>query len=471
MSTEVSRSLPQVPTEFIAIGPPLARGGSAVVWRARNRITGREVALKVWLSPLGDEQDRRAFETESRRHLELPEHPCIVRWLWAAAPADGLPWLATELHGESLGSIVRRDGPYPLAAGLVVALDLLDGLAVMHSHGLVHRDVKPDNVVVSAGRAALCDLGVSMPVNAPDDDCAAGTRSYLAPELLAGGQDVRANCRTDVFSAARTIRTAVGPDVPLALDLLLTRAQSVEPLDRPADAGEFAVRLAKVTADLGCPTRRGSVDPALPVRHHRRFSRRTVIAGLVAATLLLAGACATAVMVGKSSAPSDSGTVSATGVPSSAAQQVATASTEQTAALPAARVAPDIRPDGAPVLLEHRPDKGSCTGAVVPGGSVDHKFGGATVAITILHRDRQAGTLCAEFHKAGDNKTYGKPSYLALTLCNSAGECDSDWYDYKWWAGPVVVDDLPGCASWRVSMTDVAGSDWMLKDAVGSIGC
>ena len=80
--------VPAVPAEFEAIGPPLARGASAVVWRARNRVTGREVALKVWVSPLDTDEERSHFEAESRRHLELPENPHIVRWLWdQCAPA------------------------------------------------------------------------------------------------------------------------------------------------------------------------------------------------------------------------------------------------------------------------------------------------------------------------------------------------------------------------------------------------
>jgi hypothetical protein len=107
----------------------------------------------------------------------------------------------------------------------------------------------------------------------------------------------------------------------------------------------------------------------------------------------------------------------------------------------------------------------------VPGSTIDHRANGVIVATTTLYRDPSAGTLCAYFRKAGSSDTYNKRTYLSLTLCNSAGDCDSDWYTYKWWAGPVVVKDSGGCASWRVSMTDLTGSRWVLRDVVGSIGC
>ena len=492
-NVEPRTALPQVPSEFEAIGPPLARGSSAVVWRARNRVTGREVALKVWLSPLDTAEERGHFEAESRRHLELPENPHIVRWLWAAAPADGPPWLATELHGESLGTILRRQGPLPLAAGLVIALDLLDGLAVMHRSGMVHRDVKPDNVLVTADRAALCDLGVSTSVAEPAVDPEAGTHSYLAPELTDGDPDGTANFRSDVYSAARTIRQALGTDVPLAVDQLLTRAQSTAPQDRPSDAVDFAERLSRIAADLGFGFRAGlagatataTVTPpgttTAPVNSARRPGsrsrrpRRALVAVVVAATVLLicAGVAVLVLHHGTPPAAAPAATDQQTQLPVGNAASSGSASSGSAGGggLAAAHLAPDIAADGHPVLLNRRPDNGHCSGAAIPGASVDHRVGSATVATTTLYRDPAARTLCAYFRKAHSDTSYDKRTYLSLSLCNSAGKCDSDWYTYKWWAGPVTVDDTVGCASIRVSMTDLTGTRWLLKDEVDPIGC
>ena len=88
MTDGAGDDLPTVPDDFVAIGPPIASGGSAVVWRARHRVTGREVALKVWHHPLSTAEQRAQFDAESRLHQQLSGHPHVVPWLWAAAPAD-----------------------------------------------------------------------------------------------------------------------------------------------------------------------------------------------------------------------------------------------------------------------------------------------------------------------------------------------------------------------------------------------
>lgn len=206
---------PSVPDDFVALGPPIASGGSAVVWRARHRVTGREVALKVWHHPLRTAEQRAQFDAESRLHQQLSGHPHVVSWLWAAAPADAPAWMATELHGEALSELTAEAGPLSLSSGVAVGLDLLDGLAAVHATGVVHRDVKPQNVLVKDGRAALCDLGIAMHVDTLTRDTCAGTTAYLAPELLRRGPDQSRDFRADVYSAARTIRTAVGDDVPM----------------------------------------------------------------------------------------------------------------------------------------------------------------------------------------------------------------------------------------------------------------
>jgi eukaryotic-like serine/threonine-protein kinase len=136
--------VPAVPDDFVAIGPPIASGGSAIVWRARNRVSGKEVALKVWHHPLSSAEQRAQFDAESRLHQQLSGHPHIVTWLRAAAPADAPAWMATELYGQALSELTAETGPLDLQQGVVIGLDLLDGLAAVHAKGVVHRDVKPE---------------------------------------------------------------------------------------------------------------------------------------------------------------------------------------------------------------------------------------------------------------------------------------------------------------------------------------
>ena len=285
MTDGAAGDLPAVPDDFVAIGPPIATGGSAVVWRARHRVTGREVALKVWHHPLSTAEQRAQFDAESRLHQQLSGHPHIVPWLWAAAPADAPAWMATELHGQALSELTRRTGPLSLQEGVVIGLDLLDGLAAVHAKGVVHRDVKPENVLVKDGRAALCDLGIAMHVDTLTGDTGAGTTAYLAPELLRRGGDQSPDFRSDVYSAARTIRTAVGDDVPDALDQLLTRAESEEPADRPADAADFRDRLEKVSDRLGLAAPVDAVEAGPPSSRRRSL---IIVAACVIAVAVIA---------------------------------------------------------------------------------------------------------------------------------------------------------------------------------------
>ena len=111
----------------------------------------------------------------------------IVTYSWAEEdPPGGLPWIGMERHGESLRHVVEASRT-PLGEKLVLSADLLAALAAMHSHGMLHRDVKPANVVADGGRAKLCDLGLVLDSAGLTEDNAAGTPGYIAPELLAGG--------------------------------------------------------------------------------------------------------------------------------------------------------------------------------------------------------------------------------------------------------------------------------------------
>ncbi|NAZ83947.1 protein kinase, partial [Kineococcus sp. R8] len=240
---------PPFPAGFEPVGNPLGAGSSAVVWLARRTVDGRTTALKVWRGPLADDGQRQRFLREVRHHAELAAvSGHLVAYTWAEPDADP-PWIAVEPHGGSLVQELAEHGRPPLPTGLVWAHDLLLGLAAMHSTGTLHRDVSPANVLVDRSRAKLCDFGLTLDVAASTRDNGAGTPRYLAPELQAG--DRRPDPRSDVWSAAVTVRDLLGDDLPAGLEQTLTAAASFRPEDRPATAASRCRRAANSAAALG----------------------------------------------------------------------------------------------------------------------------------------------------------------------------------------------------------------------------
>lgn len=224
----------------------LGEGSSAVVYRAVNQTIQAQVALKRWRYQLTRAQ-RMRFLSECRLQWQLSGHPNIVRLLWAEAPDDGPPWLAMELFEQSLAGRLLGP-PLPDAEAWRIALGLVRGLAAMHALGVLHRDVKPGNVLLTGGRVALGDLGISILADWHTVDAAAGTDAYVAPELQAGAPP---SFRSDVYSAAVTLRRLFGACPPPDVERLLTRGASHDPRDRPADAGQLEADLVDRAAAHG----------------------------------------------------------------------------------------------------------------------------------------------------------------------------------------------------------------------------
>lgn len=277
---------PPLPPHFTAIAP-LGRGNAAVVWRATYRVTGQEVAVKVWYRPLSGQAERERFINECHWHALLSDHPNIVGWVWASSPDEPNPWIATVPHGVSLTTWRRGNVRPSVEVALGIGMDLLAGLAEIHRMSLVHRDVNPNNILVDqSGRAALCDLGIAMSVTRLTREYAAGTPGYVAPELEAGTD--APSFTSDVYSAATVISELLGDDIPWQIDHLInTVAGSHRPSDRPADAGDFRQRLRRAMHEAGI-----ELGPKLTVIQSRergfgvrRLHRR---ASAVAGALLLA---------------------------------------------------------------------------------------------------------------------------------------------------------------------------------------
>jgi serine/threonine protein kinase len=165
----------------------LGRGGTADVWRADDEALDRTVALKLVTVPT-DEGAARAGD-EARTLAKL-SHPCLVPVYDAGTDDQGRPWVVMELvEGETLSETLKR-GPVPSQRAATIGRSIAEALGYVHTQGLVHRDVKPGNILIgNDGRVRLTDFGIARLVDAAkvtSTGMMIGTASYLAPEQVAG---------------------------------------------------------------------------------------------------------------------------------------------------------------------------------------------------------------------------------------------------------------------------------------------
>ncbi|MGO1051475.1 serine/threonine-protein kinase [Crossiella sp. CA198] len=266
---------------------PIGSGGMGVVWLAVDERDGGPVAVKRARSADVDgARGRRRLRGEAGIVAGL-KHPGIVRFLDVVGEG-AQPWLVMEyVAGPDLGALIERDGPLPPRRVAALGAQLAAALAAVHACGVVHRDVKPGNVLVPAdGPARLTDFGISRAVNGDatlsQAALVAGTPAYLAPEVANGEQ---ATAAADLFSLGATLFAAVqgcspfgnAGDNPLAvlrraaagvvppatragpLGPVLSALLRPDPADRP-DACQARRLLAAVAEDrepgAGQPVRR-----------------------------------------------------------------------------------------------------------------------------------------------------------------------------------------------------------------------
>ena len=280
------------------VDAPIATGGMSVVYRGLDLRLDRPVAIKVMHSRYsGDQQFLTRFQLEARAAARLKD-PGLV-----AVYDQGLdhrhPFLVMELvQGGTLRELLNERGPMPPHAVVAVLRPVLGGLAVAHRSDLVHRDVKPENVLISdGGEVKIADFGLVRALTEAgitSTSVILGTAAYLSPEQVSNGS---ATARSDVFAlgiltyelltgvtpfggdtalsvAYQRLDRGVPPPsaaiggVPARFDELVRRATEQDPARRYADADEMAANLDAIADDLGLPDFR---VPA-PVKSAQRSS-------------------------------------------------------------------------------------------------------------------------------------------------------------------------------------------------------
>ena len=284
----------------------LARGGMATVYRAVDTRLTRTVAVKVMHVGLGDDAEfARKFDREARAAAKL-SHPNVVSVFDQGQGLEGpnsRPYIVMEyVQGQTLRDVLNREAPMAPSRALELMDPVFAALAAAHDAGLVHRDVKPENVLISErGQIKVADFGLAKAISSQTSTATQGlligTVSYLPPELVMSG---KADARSDVYSAGVVLfelltgrkphtgdtpiqiayahvhrdvpPPSTGPTagpIPPYVDALVTRATARDPRLRQPDAKVLLAQVRRARSDLQRGVRD---DPQLmrELRTHRR---------------------------------------------------------------------------------------------------------------------------------------------------------------------------------------------------------
>jgi len=315
-------------------------GGMSSVFRARDRQLERRVAIKILHEHYaGDPEYLERFRREARAVAQL-SHPNIVTVI-DRGDDEGRQYIVFEhVEGENLKELVQREGSLPVRQALELALAVADGLAFAHDHGLVHRDVKPQNVLLSnEGEVKVTDFGIARSLHVEHGvtltGTVLGTGEYLAPEQ-AGGKPV--SPATDVYSLGVVLWELLAGDVPFVgenfvavalrhvnepppslrdrrpdvsprLEAAVDRALAKDPARRFSSMAAFAKELRACLAEaegggpaLFADAERTLITPPAPAPSpapvRRRRSRRRPLAWILLALVVAGAAFAAVVLLG-----------------------------------------------------------------------------------------------------------------------------------------------------------------------------
>ncbi|WP_327114147.1 serine/threonine-protein kinase PknD [Nocardia sp. NBC_01730] len=303
----------------------LGQGGMGQVWRAHDSLTNRVVALKVLPERFADdEQLRERFRRECRAVAQLTE-PHVIP-IHDFGDIDGRLYLNMRLiEGTDLRKVISREGALSPRRAVAIITQVAGALQAAHDAGLVHRDVKPTNILLGVDEfASLIDFGIA---HAADDRTLTtigetiGTVAYMAPEEI--GAEVKPDARVDVyaltcvlyecltgrppFASAAGVQGVIAhhlhtppprpstttPDVPSAFDAVIAKGMAKNPDDRYQTVRELAAAACAAVGDSAVSTTRG-----VAVRHGRRIRMSPKTAGLLAAAVAVMVAAAVAVVIG-----------------------------------------------------------------------------------------------------------------------------------------------------------------------------
>ncbi len=264
---------------------PLGQGGMATVYRGVDTRLGRPVAIKLLHAQYNtDDEFRRRFEHEAQSAAGLSSHPNIVD-VYDVGQEDDLPFIIMELvEGSDLKKIIEQQGPLTIERSLGIAQQVAEGLDYAHNRGLVHRDIKPQNILVSPdGTARISDFGIAkshLSTAVTQAGMTFGTADYISPEQAQG---LPASPQSDIYSLGVVVYEMLtrhlpftgdspmavavqhiqqpppplrqwNPNLPASLERIVMSALAKNPRERPASARAFASSLQEYRTARGQET-------------------------------------------------------------------------------------------------------------------------------------------------------------------------------------------------------------------------